>query len=56
MLRRVEGLELTEVASVCNCSLATVKRRLAEAEAAVRRHVSLPEPASERPESSEDDA
>jgi RNA polymerase sigma-70 factor (ECF subfamily) len=43
MLRRVDGLELTEIASVCSCSLATVKRRLAEAEAAVQRHVALPE-------------
>lgn len=42
MLRRVEGLELTEVASVCGCSLATIKRRLAEAEDVVRRHVSPP--------------
>jgi RNA polymerase sigma-70 factor (ECF subfamily) len=39
MLRHVEGLELTEVASVCGCSLATIKRRLAEADAAVRAHV-----------------
>ena len=42
MLRRVEGLELTEVASVCGCSLATIKRRLAEAEEVVRRHVGAP--------------
>ena len=40
MLRHVEGLELTEVASVCGCSLATIKRRLSEADAAVRAHVS----------------
>jgi RNA polymerase sigma-70 factor, ECF subfamily len=46
MLRHVEGLELTEVASVCRCSLATIKRRLAEAGAVVRRHVELPEDAS----------
>jgi RNA polymerase sigma-70 factor (ECF subfamily) len=38
MLRWVDGLELTEVASVCGCSLATVKRRLLQAEAVVRRH------------------
>jgi RNA polymerase sigma-70 factor (ECF subfamily) len=43
MLRNVEGMELTEVASVCKCSLATIKRRLAEADALVRRHVSLPQ-------------
>jgi RNA polymerase sigma-70 factor (ECF subfamily) len=44
MLRHVEGLELTEVASACRCSLATVKRRLVEAEAVVQRHVSVPSP------------
>jgi RNA polymerase sigma-70 factor (ECF subfamily) len=31
-LRRMEGMELKEVASACDCSLATVKRRLARAE------------------------
>ena len=41
VLRRVEGLELTEVATACGCSLATVKRRLADADAVVQRHVSL---------------
>jgi RNA polymerase sigma-70 factor (ECF subfamily) len=47
MLRYVEGLELTEVASVCECSLATIKRRLSDADAAVRAHISpsrLPRP------------
>jgi RNA polymerase sigma-70 factor (ECF subfamily) len=39
MLRRVEGLELTEVASLAGCSLATAKRRIAEAEEIVRQHV-----------------
>jgi RNA polymerase sigma-70 factor (ECF subfamily) len=43
MLRRVEGLELTEVASMTDCSLATVKRRIAEAEALIKRHVALPD-------------
>jgi RNA polymerase sigma-70 factor (ECF subfamily) len=43
MLRRVEGLELTEVASMTGCSLATVKRRIAEAEAVVRKHVDMAE-------------
>jgi RNA polymerase sigma-70 factor (ECF subfamily) len=43
MLRRVEGQELGEVASLCGCSLATVKRRIAEAEAIVGRHVGAPE-------------
>jgi RNA polymerase sigma-70 factor (ECF subfamily) len=41
MLRHVDGMELTEVAEVCSCSLATIKRRLAEADALVRRHVSF---------------
>lgn len=40
-LRRVEGLELDEVAAACGCSLATAKRRIAAADAEVRRHVSL---------------
>jgi len=31
-LRRLEGMELKEVADACGCSLATVKRRLARAE------------------------
>jgi RNA polymerase sigma-70 factor (ECF subfamily) len=31
-LRFVDGMELTEVASACSCSLATVKRRLSRAE------------------------
>jgi RNA polymerase sigma-70 factor (ECF subfamily) len=46
MLRNVEGLELTEVAEVCGCSLATIKRRLAEADAVVRKHVSVREAAA----------
>ncbi len=45
LLRRVEGLELGEVARLCGCSLATVKRRVAAAE----RRVSL---AHEEPPSS----
>ena len=43
MLRRVDGLELGEVASLCDCSLATVKRRIAEADAIVDRHVAEPQ-------------
>jgi RNA polymerase sigma-70 factor (ECF subfamily) len=43
MLRHVEGLELTEVASACRCSLATIKRRLAAAGDVVRRHVAVVE-------------
>jgi len=39
MLRHVEGLELTEAATVCGCSLATLKRRLVEADVVVRAHV-----------------
>ena len=43
MLRMVEGLELTEVASACGCSLATAKRRIAAADAVVRAHIGPPE-------------
>jgi RNA polymerase sigma-70 factor (ECF subfamily) len=42
MLRRVDGLELGEVASLCSCSLATVKRRIAAADVIVDRHVAEP--------------
>jgi RNA polymerase sigma-70 factor, ECF subfamily len=44
MLRKVEGLALPEVASACSCSLATVKRRIAAADAEMAHHVSFPEP------------
>ena len=44
MLRHVEGLELTEVAAVSGCSLATIKRRLADADVVVRAHVDPPAP------------
>jgi len=44
MLRRVEGLGLAEVAALCGCSLATVKRRIAEVEELVRRHVGVTSP------------
>jgi RNA polymerase sigma-70 factor (ECF subfamily) len=37
MLRHVEGHELTEVAALCNCSLATAKRRIGAAESRVAR-------------------
>ncbi len=47
MLRRVDGLELGEVASLCDCSLATVKRRIAEADAIVDRHVAEPQKETE---------
>jgi len=38
-LRHIEGLELTEVAEACACSLATVKRWIGAAETALRREV-----------------
>jgi RNA polymerase sigma-70 factor (ECF subfamily) len=59
MLRNVEGLELTEVAAVVGCSLATIKRRLAEADTVVRSHVKLTERApqpTQTPETPEDSA
>jgi RNA polymerase sigma-70 factor (ECF subfamily) len=37
VLRHVEGLSLSETAEACNCSLATVKRRIAAADAVVER-------------------
>lgn len=37
VLRHVDGLALEEVAEACNCSLATVKRRIARAQAIVRK-------------------
>jgi RNA polymerase sigma-70 factor, ECF subfamily len=44
-LRRLDGMELKEVASACGCSLATIKRRLVRAErrflARVDRHPAL---------------
>jgi RNA polymerase sigma-70 factor (ECF subfamily) len=39
MLRRVNGHSLDEVAAACDCSLATAKRRISAAEAAVREHL-----------------
>jgi RNA polymerase sigma-70 factor (ECF subfamily) len=42
MLRHVEGHALAEVASACGCSLATAKRRIAEAERSVGRLAQLP--------------
>lgn len=41
MLRRVEGCSLKETAEACDCSLATVKRRIAAADARVREHVRI---------------
>jgi RNA polymerase sigma-70 factor (ECF subfamily) len=42
-LRRVEGLELTEVASLAGCSLATAKRRIAAGDVLVDLHAAGPE-------------
>ncbi|HSS38330.1 MAG TPA: sigma factor-like helix-turn-helix DNA-binding protein [Polyangia bacterium] len=39
MLRRVEGLPLAEVATLCDCSLATAKRRITDADRRVAAHV-----------------
>jgi len=39
MLRHVEGQALDEVAAICDCSLATAKRRIAAADLVVRRHL-----------------
>ena len=44
LLRRVKGLGLAEVAALYGCSLATVKRRIAEVEELVRRHVGVTSP------------
>jgi RNA polymerase sigma-70 factor (ECF subfamily) len=41
MLRHVEGQELTEIASACHASLASVKRWIARADALVRAHVAM---------------
>jgi RNA polymerase sigma-70 factor (ECF subfamily) len=41
VLRYVEGYELTEVAELCDCSLATAKRRVATAMQHVAEHVSM---------------
>lgn len=38
LLRHVEGYELAEVARLCECSLATAKRRIAAAERVIARH------------------
>ncbi len=39
VLRHVVGCQLDDVAAICECSLATIKRRLADAEGIVRRHL-----------------
>jgi RNA polymerase sigma-70 factor (ECF subfamily) len=47
MLRFVDGSSLEEVAELCECSLATVKRRIAVAQAKVSEHVQLQGPSDE---------
>lgn len=42
-LRYIEGYRLEEVADLCGCSLATAKRRIAEAEKTVHRFVHIEE-------------
>ena len=44
MLRYVEGMSLEEVATACECSLATAKRRIAAVNVRVERHLELGEP------------
>jgi RNA polymerase sigma-70 factor (ECF subfamily) len=41
MLRRVEGFELTEIAATCGCSLATIKRKIAQADAIIEQHTDV---------------
>ncbi|HET7543250.1 MAG TPA: RNA polymerase sigma factor [Polyangiaceae bacterium] len=43
MLRYVEGLPLEEVADRCECSLSTAKRRIADAQRVVARHLTIEE-------------
>lgn len=47
MLRYVEGLPLEEVAERCDCSLATVKRRIADAQRIVGRRVQIEDGAND---------
>jgi RNA polymerase sigma-70 factor, ECF subfamily len=42
-LRYVEGYRIEEVADLCHCSLATVKRRIAQAAAHIRKYVKYAE-------------
>ncbi len=42
VLRHVIGHQLEDVATACNCSLATIKRRIRDAEAIVAEHVGAP--------------
>jgi RNA polymerase sigma-70 factor (ECF subfamily) len=47
VLRYVDGHKLEDVARLCTCSLATVKRRIGSADAVVREHVRLEEVSDE---------
>jgi len=47
MLRFVEGLPLDEVAEKCGCSLATAKRRIADAQRRIGRRVQIAGPADD---------
>jgi RNA polymerase sigma-70 factor, ECF subfamily len=40
-LRHIEGMQLAEVAVACECSLATVKRRVVSADRVIRAHVGI---------------
>lgn len=42
-LRHLEDLDLSEIAILCGCSLATIKRKIARAQAHVDRHLAGPE-------------
>jgi RNA polymerase sigma-70 factor (ECF subfamily) len=44
ILHRVEGFRLEDVAAACNVSLATIKRRIADAQARLDRHLGGPTP------------
>jgi RNA polymerase sigma-70 factor (ECF subfamily) len=41
MLRHIEGYELGDIARACRCSLATVKRRIAAAQARIAAHLQI---------------
>jgi RNA polymerase sigma-70 factor (ECF subfamily) len=41
MLRFVEGYQLDEIAAACDCSMATVKRRISRAQSQIAEHVAV---------------
>jgi RNA polymerase sigma-70 factor (ECF subfamily) len=45
VLRYVDGHKLEQVAALCKCSLATAKRRIAQANVSVRKYIQVEEPA-----------